>query len=248
LRSLFDAGVLQEVREGAGRRVLVRDRASVEAFARTRFPDWDGAPVEAPARARSIAGYRDAKQARVAEAEVVLLRGHADDVVDVGGTPLPVGTLTRRFGVASVVLRAEAQPRVQGRLAVVENLEAFLHYERLGVAADLALYAGGRLSARILRWLGSDALRDAAAVHCGDYDPVGLDEYLRLRVACGDRARLFVPDGMGDLLRRYGKAALLTDQAAVLRRLRAAADPDVQAVVALLDRYGCGLEQEALLL
>jgi hypothetical protein len=248
LRSLFDTGILQEVREGAGRRVCVRDRASVEAFARSRFPDWDSTPVEAPARARSIARHRDAKRARTAEGEVVLLRGQIDGVIEVSGVDLPVGTLTQRFGVASLLLQDGAQPRVQGRLAVVENLEAFLHYERLGTTADLALYARGRLSARVLKWLGSDALRDAEIVHCGDYDPVGLDEYRRLRATCGDRARLFVPEGLEDLLRRYGKATLLTGQSAVLRRLRSEADPDVKAVVVLLDRYGYGLEQEALLL
>ena len=59
LRSLFDTGILQEVREGAGRRVCVRDRASVEAFARSRFPDWDGDARGGPgARAQHLPAPR----------------------------------------------------------------------------------------------------------------------------------------------------------------------------------------------
>jgi len=54
--------------------------------------------------------------------------------------------------------------------------------------------------------------------------------------------------GLEDLLRRYGKKKMLADSAAILARLRQTADPQVRQVVTLLDRWGVGLEQEALLL
>ncbi len=57
--------------------------------------------------------------------------------------------------------------------------------------------------------------------HLGDYDPVGLSEYLRLEAVLGSRAVLYVPPDLEDLLRRFGKPALLAGQTEVLARLRA---------------------------
>ena len=133
-------------------------------------------------------------------------------------------------------------------VVIVENLEVFLHLEETGIACDLAVYAAGRMSERLLAWLASPAMSGCSVLHCGDYDPVGLQEYLRLRAACGSRASLYVPDDLMDLLRTFGKRELLSDSPAVLRSVRASSDVSVRHVLRLIDEAGCGLEQEALLL
>jgi hypothetical protein len=118
----------------------------------------------------------------------------------------------------------------------------------MSVAADVALYASGRLSDLALQWLGSPELSQCRFIHCGDYDPVGLDEFLRLKAVLGDRARLHVPANLRDLVATYGRPELVRDSQAVLKRLRGSADPDVHSVVEALDETGCGLEQEILLM
>lgn len=85
-------------------------------------------------------------------------------------------------------------------------------------------------------------------IHCGDYDPVGLDEYLRLQTACPERTELHLPSNLEILLSRYGKKELLAGNTAVLARLRKSRVLEVRRVVELMDRYGSGLEQEILLL
>ena len=85
-------------------------------------------------------------------------------------------------------------------------------------------------------------------MHCRDYDPVGLDEYLRIKAACPGRTELYLPSNLEDLLSRYGKKELLGSSAVVLARLRKSQDQEVRRTVTLMDRYGVGLEQEALLL
>jgi hypothetical protein len=85
-------------------------------------------------------------------------------------------------------------------------------------------------------------------MHFPDYDPVGMDEYLRIKRTCPKRADLYRPDNLERLFSRYGKAQLLEDSAAVLARLRENTDSDVRGVVELMDRFGVGLEQEALLI
>lgn len=133
-------------------------------------------------------------------------------------------------------------------IAIVENLECFLHFEKMTVAADVALYASGRMSELALQWLGSPELSQCRFIHCGDYDSVGLDEFLRLKKVVGDRARLHIPANLRDLVATYGRPELLCDSEAVLKRLRGSADPDVYKVVKTLDETGCGLEQEVLLI
>jgi hypothetical protein len=71
---------------------------------------------------------------------------------------------------------------------------------------------------------------------------------LRIKRACPGRAELFLPTDLEKLFIRYGKAQLLRDSRAVLARLRKSADIEVRYVFELMDRYGVGLEQEALLI
>ncbi|MHB8763536.1 MAG: NUDIX hydrolase YfcD [Deferrisomatales bacterium] len=249
LRPLFDAGVLVEGRAGAGRRVEVADPAALAAFCRRLYPSGlEGAGAgDLPPRGRAVVEARDAKRARKGGAEPILLRGFGEAVLRRGGETLAVADWTRRAGVAAVVLDDGPAWGFDGTVAVVENLEVFLHLERLGLPCDLALYAGGRLSRRALAWLASPALGPCRFVHCGDYDPVGLDEYLRLLEACPGRTSLFLPSGLEERLAAWGKAELLGASPGVLARIRRHPDPACRLVVGWLDRYGVGLEQEALL-
>ncbi|MEW6486621.1 MAG: hypothetical protein AB1578_01740 [Thermodesulfobacteriota bacterium] len=250
LGALFAAGVLGEVRSGAGRRVEVRDRGALAAFSRALYPSGlEGLSGESAApRSRAVAQVRDAKRAAGTDAEAVLLRGFGEAKITGPAGALEVGEWTRRAGVAALRVAQSCPWGWEGEMAVVENAEVFLHLEALGLSCGLALYAGGRLSRRVLAWLASPPMGGARYLHLGDYDPVGLDEYLRLARACPGRVRLFVPEGFEGLLAAYGKPALLAASPAVQARLRRAEDPEVRRVVALLDRHGAGLEQEALLI
>jgi hypothetical protein len=70
-----------------------------------------------------------------------------------------------------------------------------------------------------------------------------------LKTACPERAGLYLPANLEDLLLRYGKRELLLgSNSAILARLRKIEDQEVRWIVELMDRYGVGLEQEVLLL
>jgi hypothetical protein len=164
------------------------------------------------------------------------------------GVECDLHAATVQTGAACLILEKDRFWTLTAEMAIVENLECFLHFEKMGVTADLALYAAGRLSDLALKWIGSPELAQCRFTHCGDYDPVGLDEFLRLKTVAGDRAKLHTPTNLRALVAKYGRSELLSGSTAVLTRLRAATDPDVVAVVRMLDETGCGLEQEALLL
>ena len=250
LQSLFDAGVLREQRVGGGRRIVVENRPALEAFVRSRYPSGLGSLVDAgaPPKSRAVAERRDAKLARRGDAEPVLLRGFGDAVLRSGDDVLQVAEWTRRAGLAALRVDDPCPWGFEGTVAVVENLEVFLHLERIGVPCDIALYAAGRLSRRVLGWLGSPAMDRCGYIHCGDFDPMGLDEYLRLSEACCGRAQLLLPEDLEHYFATYGKRELLESNQAILARLRKKEDPAVQRVVHLMDLYGVGVEQEILLL
>lgn len=248
LQSLFDAGVLAKERSGAGKKAVVKNQEALSAFVMKNYPSGlEGRQEVLTPRSRAVAELRDSKRARETGPLMVLLRGFGNCALRAGEEVLPVAHWTKLAGVAALRLD-DRQWQFSGVLAIVENLEVFWNFEKLETEAQLALYAQGRLSGRILDWLSSPTMAQTRIMHCGDYDPVGLDEYLRIKAACPGRAELYLPSNLEDLLSRYGKKELLGSSAAVLARLRKIEDHEVRRVVTLMDQYGVGLEQEVLLL
>lgn len=249
LATQFESGILQIERAGAGSRVVVKNKEVLSAFAAQLFPSGLALPDTAGlSRSDAIGHYRDAKVSATAMAEPVLLRAFNNAVLTRNGAVFPIAKLSDEYGVASFLLQEPPIWGYSGTLAIVENLESFLCFEKMNIAADVAVYAGGKMSGRMLAWFASANMGKCELLHCGDYDPVGIAEYLRLKEACGNRAKLFIPQNLEELFKKFGKRELLEDSEAVLRRLRSTTDPDALRVIALMNIYNTGLEQEILLL
>ena len=247
LSSQFAAGILQTERGGAGSRVVVRNKAVLEAFALQLFPSGLDLVPAGMSRAAAVGYYRDAKAAGAAHAELVLIKAFNGAVFERSGEVFPAAELTGKYGVASFVLAEPPFWGYSGTLAIVENLEPFLCFEKMRLAVDAAVYAGGKMSGRLLAWLASAEMAQCNLLHCGDYDPVGIDEYLRLKKTCGARVKLYIPANIDELFKKYGKRELLSDSEPVLRRLRAAEDQDARRILEQMDLSNAGLEQEILL-
>nr|MBF0221336.1 hypothetical protein [Desulfobulbaceae bacterium] len=249
LKSLFEAGVLQTARSGAGRRVVLHDANALKSFMSKTYPSGpEGVTAKVSSRSQAIAELRDSKKARTTQPVAVLLRGFNGSTFHSGNQALAVADWSAMAGVAALRLDEKTLWGFSGTVAFVENLEVFWNFEKLDIKADIAIYAQGRLNSKVLAWLASPAMQHARIIHCGDYDPVGLDEFLRLQSACPGRTELFIPPDLESLLSRYGKKELISDNIAILARLRKNADPQVRFVVELINRWGVGLEQEVLLL
>jgi hypothetical protein len=247
LQSLFDSGTLRQARSGSGLVIEVEDVETLTAFYRKRYPSGDAA-VAGPPRAAAVGMLRNAKRVGRTDMEPILIRAMTAAVCARDGVQYDLRNPTLQTGAVCLLLEEGRFWSLTADIAIVENLECFLHFEKMGVASSVAVYSSGRLSELALRWLGSPELSQCRFTHCGDYDPVGLDEFLRLKTEVGNRAQLHIPGNLEGLISRYGRPELISDSAAVLRRLRGTTDPEIREVVALLDNSGCGLEQEALLL
>jgi len=247
LRSLFDAGVLTQERSGAGLVVTLRKPEALQGFYLSRYPSA-GKAVGGPPRASAVGMLRNAKRTRRTDMEPVLLRTMKPINCSRNDVQTDLQAATNQAGAACLILESGRFWTLTASIAVVENLECFLHFEKMRVAADIALYAAGRLSDLALTWLRSPEMSQCRFIHCGDYDPVGLDEFLRLKTGVGERASLYLPANLKDLIAKYGRRKLLRDSEAVLKRLRRTSDPAVRQVLNILDETGCGLEQEVLLI
>ncbi len=247
LQSLFDSGALCLVRRGGGFVVEVRHAETLAAFYRQRYPSA-GEVLMGPPRARAVGTLRNAKRVGRTDQEPLLVRALEPATCSRDGVDYDLQDATVKTGAACLLLEDGRFWTLTAQVALVENLECFLHCEQMGVSATVALYTAGRISDLALRWIGSAEMSQCSFIHCGDYDPVGLDEYLRLKSVLGNRVRLHIPENLHHLIATYGRHDLLRDSEAILRRLRASPDADVRHVVTALDATGCGLEQEILLL
>jgi hypothetical protein len=249
VQSLFDAGIIDEVRSGAGRRLVVTNQAALNAFIGSLYPSGlEGSPGNLPSRCKAVADSRDSKKAIGRRPATLMVRGFNDCTFLKDDSRLAVAEWTKNAGVASLCLDSMEGWQFKGTVGLVENLETFWHIERFAPFVDLAIYAEGRIGANVLHWLNSPGMTDTRIVHFPDYDPVGMDEYLRIKGAIPRRTELFQPSDLEKLFTRYGKAQLLHDSSAILARLRKSSNADVHNVVELMDRFGVGLEQEALLI
>jgi len=250
LKPLIDSGVVVDERSGAGRRMVVSNNSALANFIHTRFPNAE-VPQETPNRIAALARFRDTKALRTDTRDVVVLRSWSDVAMWREHRPVPVATATREHGTFSFVLTPDSPYELRTACALVENPTVLLDFERLGLSASIpvALYAGGRTSRRVLQWLASQTASTFSLLHLPDYDPVGLNEFLRVRAALGTRARLHVPENLAKAFARFGNSDLVRRESspALIRGLRQGTIPEVRGVLDLIEHHNAGLEQEALL-
>ena len=65
----------------------------------------------------------------------------------------------------------------------------FALVERLSLPIEVAILGGGRISKRLLDWCAQMISEDFKLIHLPDYDPIGLNEFARLRARLGERVR-----------------------------------------------------------
>lgn len=249
---LLDSGVLAWERSGAGERLSVRNAETLSAFILDRFPFTElEMEAEISRRVASVGRFRNSKALRGDTPDIVTVRGWSDIALWHRGKPVAVSEATRMHSVFSFALTSNSDYELRTSCALVENPAVLLGFERFGIhtGIPLAIFAGGRVSNRLLDWLASQTAPAFNLRHFPDYDPVGLSEYARLQARLGSRASLHFPATLANCFTRFANRELLRFAATrrLLAKLRTISSPDVCAVINLIDRNNAVLEQEALL-
>lgn len=259
LAPLLAGGILEVTRSGAGEVMVVRDEEAFRTWLRKHYPLYDGqvtAPLGA-SRANAVALRKDSKSTGLGVAQGVLhLRalGSPDLAVRLDGREIQVGELTARHGIAACLIGADSVMELShARVALIENLECFLMAETLFTGPWLVLNSAGRIPDRLVACLGRSQLGNKPLLHCPDYDPVGLSDYLRLKTRMGDRVMLHTPVDLEKRFERFGCRKLITKKPknrALLEQLGTISwpCPESERVFKMMRESGTGLEQESLLI
>lgn len=249
LRPVLDSGVVVEERSGAGRRFVVHDSESLRGFSAQRYPElraFEGAP----SRIVGVARFRDSKALANDAAEIVCVRAWKARTLLRNDESVDVAAATREHGVFAFSLGNQSPYSLCGPCALVESPVVFGCIERLNLPVGLVIFGHGRVSNQLLDWVAQSAGPDFTLLHLPDYDPVGLNEFSRLRAKLGDRVRLHIPDDLSPRFARFAKRSLLdmVNIQILLRNLRKSPLAEIHTVLALIEKHNAGLEQEALLL
>lgn len=247
LTPLIDAGAIQHVRSGGGKVWIASNHRAVHAFANNRYPSglMAASMPELGARTQSLAQFRDTKANGGLDFEIIHARIFKDEALAGAGALVGAAQQTSHLGCVSVVLSDGGSPTLAGYVAMVEGPQLFLRYDWQAAGVDAVVLYNGRASDRMLSWLKSSAV--TRILHCADYDPVGLDEYLRAKQRLGVRLEPLAPANLDTLFDRFSKPELLHKNSGLMPRLLQSDDPYVHRVVGLMQHYIAGLEHEALL-
>ena len=247
LRTLIETGVVSSKRINAGRSLKAIHLSELQMFADKEYPSGlDAAIAGASNRAECVALFRNAKHKRIKnDRESLLVKAFSDkhDLLKINNFILPVTPWCEIAGIAGIQLKDNDILEITGRVALVENIEVFWFFEEMDVQVDMVYYTAGRFSGRFLNSLTPN--KDLSIIHFGDYDPVGVDEYLKIKKKF-KTTEFYIPDNIESLF-KYGKTELLSKNKAILRRLRKEQDQTAVELVGYMDKYNKGLEHEILL-
>lgn len=250
LESMETCGAVQRRFIKRARRVEIRCLATFNKFLESRFPlGIDAKLNEVFDRAGAVIAFGNAKAIKRGSEEGIFVRTAKPEIVicSTDGAKIPVGVLSKDAGGAALSLTKDREWTFCGTVAVIENVEPFWQHEKVLPEIDLAVYASGNMSQRLVEWLTSEPMSGCQIIHWGDYDPRGVAEYLRLHDHCPDRVESFVPNTIDELM-KHGKRKLWEVQSRSLEKLRKrAGNRHVKRMLALFDLHRKGLEQEVLL-
>ena len=254
IKSLQTCRAVEFVPAQGGRGVVlsITDSAAFVRFVGAHCPLGLDVDVNAIAdRADAIYQLADAKAIRQGTVRGIFVRSTKPGVViqsTDGEASVNISEATAQGGGAGIQLSAAKRWTFSGTILVVENEETFWKHEMAVPDADMAIFASGPLSHRLIRWLTAPEMARCPISHWGDYDPYGVCEYVRMVRECGDRVTVYAPAEVDQLLAKHGKRTLVTRQAQYLDRLRShQSDPYVRRMIQLFDKHRKGLEQELLL-
>ena len=133
---------------------------------------------------------------------------------------------------------------IKGKIVLIENQEPFLHSHRMFKDAAAIMWYTGRVNSILMEWIESQSME---ILFCPDYDPVGIDEYSKMKTKLGSRVQLFLPDTLQDDF-RFSTPDLLDkpNSRAILARLAhdQSLDADALKVLRLVQKNNAGLMQE----
>ena len=245
-KELDDYGVFDYQRRGKTEWLIVKNHEILEIQISNKFPN--GLEFRQEGRLGGILSSRDSKKGGRASKVPVTMRLVSESSDRSMG--FAAQELTKKNGIVSV-LTDYSNNSLNGKIVIVENFDCFLHAERFVENSDVVIYAGGKIDSRLLEWI-DNSKEITKIVHMGDYDPVGLAEFVRINTNCSQDCEFYIHADINiEIFKKYGKSSLVSDKrnSKTLEKLRESIidDKGFMKIIDLITKTGLGLEQEYLL-
>ncbi|UOY04966.1 hypothetical protein L0P88_13500 [Muricauda sp. SCSIO 64092] len=229
-QNLLRSAILRTIKSSRGFKIEVAKSTEFETFFNTMFP------VHEVKRSKSgnTKKYRNSKASQVKGNPIFLFRGFSHHQIN--GKMVDLKKHTLHFGLFSAIPNS----LTADKLCFVENMEPFLHAERLLGKDYLYIHRYGRIGK------GSISMMKAKEVLVFvDYDFNGLDEYLRIKEAFTN-ASLYLPNSYDTLFHKHS-VSLKGNKAKMSNAVTESNDPIVIKIREHVARTNRFLEQEALI-
>ena len=249
LRELLDLGVVSTERSGRAHVMLVKHHDALRAFAERNYPSliYGSTPGLSP-RAEAVEARRNSKAGRKLEATPLMLRGFHGATLTQGDKHIDVAHATQAGDISAFVLSDNAPHwDFNGVLTLVENQEVFLHLEKAFAPTELILWYHGVLPERVIKWVHTISAKEI--YFSGDFDPMGFDNYCRLRRGGKRRIPMLVPEFFEDCLRKHGASHLLQPERSKNTWTQVRSDPPTELIPLIEEMFHQhkALEEEVLL-
>jgi hypothetical protein len=195
--SLLRANIITKKPKGRGWVYTITNDTSFKEFFHNKYPNSE---LLVESEVDNQLKYKDTKATAISKERVTLLRGFQE--IYVNGESVDLKYHTKHFDLFSVLLRELHVPKI----CFVENLEVFLHIEKILSKEYVFIHFYGRLpNPTILKKIKTNEVLFAP-----DYDLVGLHEYIKIKKVF-ESSVLLIPKNFDELYRKYAKERKAND-------------------------------------
>jgi len=134
---------------------------------------------------------------------------------------------------------------IQGEVVLIENLESFLKADKLFPKHDIAVYYRGNIAESLILHLTDS---NCNILFFPDYDPVGIQNYCRVKDALGKKVNLFIPENLNEIFESSSFQIIEKQKnRKLLSELTKRKVPEeVIPIIKLIQKHHAGAEQELL--
>jgi len=188
-QSLISSSIVEESFKGRGVSYSISKTEQFDNFFHNKFPNAD---IEIVTEIDNQKKFRDTKATKIEKDRIVFIRGKKEVIAN--GIKVNLSERTKEFDLFTIILESLQAKRI----CFVENLEPFLNAEKLLGDEYVYIHFYGRFPREeVLRKIQCNEY-----IHFGDYDFVGLNEYIRATKVFKN-CSLYVPDNYEELFKSY---------------------------------------------
>lgn len=231
-QQLLENNILNKTKKGRGFNICINKPDEFGKFFKSNFPNSD---INVVSRADNIRKYRDSKASPVKNRNpIFFFRGF--DYIVFNRSVLNLQEMTKDFG-----LFACREPIVSvDNICFVENLETFLHAEKLFGEQYLFIHKYGRIGKESLKTI----ISKKKVMVFSDYDYVGLNEFLTIKEVYPN-AQFFIP---ADYEKRFQTESVkLKERQVPTKKLKECKIAEIVKIREQIKATHKFLEQEALI-